>query len=127
MREIVMDTVTAADDVTDTIAHIEMHRQESALEAGLATACNEALRKLHELLSREQEAAQRHGPGTRHPVNVEAIGTEITRVKNLMGAPNHKSLAKTPQPGKHPVAMHSGTPSPARNKGRRTMGRHGPS
>jgi hypothetical protein len=122
-----MDTVTAADDVTEAIAHIEMHRQGSAQEAGLATACNEALRKLHELLGREQEAAQRHGPGTRHPVNVDAIVTEIARVKKLMGTPTHSSLSKAPQPGKHPVSMHSATQSPARNKGRRTMGRRGDS
>jgi hypothetical protein len=119
-----MDTVIASDDVTDAIAHIELHRQESAKEGGQATACNEALRKLHELLEREHEASQRHGPGTRHPVNVEAIATEISRVKKLTGTPAQGSLAKAPQPGKHPVSMRTGTQSPARNKGRRTMGRH---
>ncbi len=35
----------AIENVTDMIAHIEMHRQEMAMEAGLAAACGEALRK----------------------------------------------------------------------------------
>ncbi len=120
-----MDTVTATDDVIDAIAHIEMHRQESVKEAGLATACNEALRKLHELLDQEQEALQRLGPGTRHPANMEAVRIEIGRVKKLLGTTSQSSVSRAAQPGKHPVLMRSRSRSPARNKGRRTMGRRG--
>src|SRR6185295_13015681 len=72
-----MDTTTAADDITDAIAHIETHRQDSVKMTGLATACNEALRKLHEMLHHEQEAVQRHGPGTLHPANVGALTAAI--------------------------------------------------
>ena len=53
-----MNAETATDEVIDSIAHIEMHRQEMAKEAGLATACTEALRKLHGLLDEEREALQ---------------------------------------------------------------------
>ena len=122
-----MDTVRAAsDDVLDAIAHIESHRRESAQGAEYATAGNEALRKLHELLNQEQEAAQRHGPGTRHPANVETIATEISRVKKLTGTPPQGSLAKAPLPGKHHVALHAPIHSPLKSKGRR-MGRRGDS
>jgi len=121
-----MDTETAADDITDAIAHIEMHRQESAKMAGLEAACNEALRKLHEILHREQEAAQLHGPGTLHPANVRALTAAIEKVKKLAGAPS-KGAGRVHRPGQGqkrvspPGAPHQ----PPRNKGRRTMGRRG--
>jgi len=57
-----------SDEVMDAIAQIELHRQEMEKEAGAAAACNEALRKLHELLEREREALQLHGPGEPHDI-----------------------------------------------------------
>lgn len=122
-----MTAARASDEVTDAIAHIEMHRQERDKEAGLVAACNEALRKLHELLNHEQDVLQRHDPGTRHPANVEAVVIEIKRVKKLMETASRGSISKAPQPGKHQVSWRSGTRLPARNKGRRTMGRRGDS
>ena len=121
-----MDPEKAADDITDAIAQIEMHRQESAKVAGLATACNEALRKLHEMLHHEQEAAQRHGPGTRHPANVGALTAAIEKVKKLAGS-GSKGAGRAPMQGQGqkrvppPGAPHQ----PPRNRGRRTMGRRG--
>ena len=115
-----------ADDITDAIALIEMHRQESAREAGLANACNEALRRLHEILLHEQEAAQRHGPGTRHPANIAVLTGAIEKVKRLAGAASQgagyrpvqgQTQRKTQPPGPRR--------QPPRNKGRRTMGRSG--
>ena len=41
-----------SDETLDAIAYIEMHRQEAAREAGIAAACSEALRKLHEQIGR---------------------------------------------------------------------------
>ena len=76
-----MGPETATDEVTDAIAHTEMHRQETEKEAGLAAACNESLRKLHELLDREKQALQLHGPSTGHSANIEAVTAEIKRVK----------------------------------------------
>jgi hypothetical protein len=58
-----MKPETASDDTLDIIADIEMHRQKMANESDPSTACNEALRKLHELL--EREALQSGGPGIR--------------------------------------------------------------
>ena len=121
-----MDTETAADDITDAIAQIEMHRQESAKISGLATACNEALRRLHEILHREQEAAQQHGPGTLHPANVRALTAAIEKGKKLTGAPS-KSSGRVHRPGQ---GQKGGSPpgaphQPPRNRGRRTMGRRG--
>ena len=120
-----MDTKSAADDIIDAIARIEVHRQESAKTAGLATACNEALRKLNEMLHHEQEAAQRHGEGTRHPANVTAVTAAIDKVKKLAGAGNKG--ARVPLEGRRQKRIPpSGAPyQPPRNKGRRTMGRRG--
>lgn len=120
-----MDTEIASDEVTDAIASIEMHRQVSEKETSLAAACSEALRKLHELLDREREAEQQHGPGTRHPANIEAVKTAIKRVQELAGVTSRAPIPKNPRPGRHQVTMRSGTRNPPKNKGRRTMGRRG--
>jgi len=120
-----MSTATPTDDVTDSIAYIEMHRQEMAKEAGHAAACGEALRKLHELLEQERAALQLHGPDTSHPANIEAVALEIKRVKQLTGGAkpgaNSRKARFRPQPAPRSHAPHN----PARNKGRRTMGRRG--
>ncbi len=121
-----MSTGMATDEVTDMIAHIEMHRQEMAKEAGLAAACNEALRKLHELLDREKAALQLHVPGTAHAANVEAVTLEISRVKRLADATGQKSQAKNARRWQQKqTSRPAGPRNPARNKGRRTMGRRG--
>jgi hypothetical protein len=120
----------ASDEVTDAIAHIEMHRQEMEKEAGLATACNDALRKLHELLKEEQEALQRNGPGTLHALNVEVISNKIRDVKKMMGNSGQSSSPRQPQGekrgGPQQQPQRNGPRQPAKNKGRRTMGRRGP-
>ena len=116
-----MDAVTATDDVTDAIAHIEMHRQEMEKEASVAAACNEALRKLHELLNRER--LQSHGPGAGRVANIEALTVEIERVKRLAGATGGVGMLKheRPQPQK---PVRPGQPhNRPRNRSRRTMGR----
>ena len=121
-----MSAGMASDEVTDMIAHIEMHRQEMQKEAGLAAACNEALRKLHELLDQERQALQLHGPSTVHPANIEAVTLHINRVKQLAGAASRQSIAKNARPRQQKQASRPGGPrNPARNKGRRTMGRRG--
>ena len=48
-----MATRMASDEVTDGIAAIEMHRQGTEKESGLAASCSEALSKMHELLAQE--------------------------------------------------------------------------
>jgi hypothetical protein len=117
----------ASDEVTDGIAAIEMHRQGTEKESGLAAACSEALRKLQALLEQEKEALQLHGPDTVYAINVEAVTNEINRVQSMVGGKGQGQGAmprnarprgqKTPRPEK----PHN---SP-RNRGRRTIGRTG--
>ena len=121
-----MSTETVTDDVTDMIAHIEMHRQEMAKEGRLAAACGEALRKLHELLDHERAALQLQGSDTAHEANIEAVTIEITRVKQLAGGvSNPGSMSRKARPRQQPVSPSNAPRNPTRNKGRRTMGRHG--
>jgi bacterioferritin-associated ferredoxin len=121
-----MSTGTASDEVTDMIAHIEMHRQEKQKEAGLAAACGEALRKLHELLDRERAALQLHVPGTAHSANIEAVTIEVKRVKQLADATGQRSPTVNARRWQQKQTSRPGGPrNPARNKGRRTMGRRG--
>ena len=121
-----MNTETASDEVTDSIAHIEMHRQEMAKEASLATACNEALRKLHDLLKHEQEELQKNGPHSQHTANMKALTGAIERVKRLAGvkSPGPPSKDRRPE-GRPQTPVRGANAGPARNKGRRTMGRRG--
>lgn len=109
--------------VTSAIAYIERHRQAMEKEVNAAVACNEALRRLHELLEREHEALQSLGAGGGHAANVEAVKAEIERVKSLAGTAGKGVMPKhgRPQTQKHvgPSRPHN----PPRNKGRRTMGR----
>ena len=115
-----------SDEVIDAIAHIEMQRQHMEKESGLAAACNEALRKLHELLDVETAATQPPGPGSAHPANVEAVMLEIKRVTKLAGIAGQSAMSKHARAGRQPPASRPGGPrNPPRNKGRRTMGRRG--
>jgi bacterioferritin-associated ferredoxin len=120
-----MNTVMASDEVTDSIAHIEMHRQEMAKETDLAAACGESLRKLHELLEHERAALQLHSSSVAHLANVEAATLEIQRIKQMTGAaPYANSLAPRSQRAQQPAVSRSRAPhTPTRNKLRRTMGR----
>ena len=120
-----MNAGTASDEVIDAIASIEMHRQELEKEAGLAAACSEALRKLHELLDHERAAQQLHAPGTKHPANVEAVTAEIKRIQKMAGVRTQVAIPRNPRPGQHQVSVRSGTRIPPRTRGRRTMGRRG--
>jgi bacterioferritin-associated ferredoxin len=114
-----------SETVMGAIAHIEMHRQEMAKETSVAAACNEALRKLHELLDGERERLQSLGPGAEHAENIEAVMAEIERVKRLAGAsgkgamPRHEGAQRLKRVG--PGQPHNRP----RTKGRRTMGRTG--
>jgi hypothetical protein len=113
-----------ADDVIDLLAVIEMHRQEMAKESGLAAACDEALRKLHELLEREREALQSHGPGARHSANIATVMSEIAKVKNLGGDASRRAGAGNPRSARRQVSLQSAARNFPRNKGRRrTLGR----
>lgn len=121
-----MTVVRASDEVTDAIALIEMQRQYMEKESGLATACNEALRKLHQLLDQETAATQPLSPGGGHTVNVEAVMMEIKRVKKMAGVASQNIILKHARSGRQKQTPRPNGPrNPARDKGRRTMGRRG--
>jgi hypothetical protein len=115
-----MNTEMPTDEVTDTIAHIEMQRQDAAREAGLAAACSEALRKLHALLASEKALQP---PGARPSPNVDAVTAEINRIKRLAQSP--RAVPSNARHGRRQASPRDGQHNPARNKGRRTMGRGG--
>jgi len=120
-----LGTTPATDEVIDAIADIEMQRQAMVKDAGIAASCGSALRRLHELLDREKEALQQQRPDAGHPENVEAVAIEIERVKGLTAITNPGPAPRGAYPGQQKVAWRSAHRSPARNKGRRTMGRAG--
>jgi hypothetical protein len=120
-----MNTVTASDEVTDAIAHIEMERQEMEKTSGRAASCDAALRKLHELLDQEKAAPEPHGAGSGYLANTEAVMIEIKRVKQLASGKNQGAAPRNQNPRHHQMSFKSGSRNPARNKGRRTMGRRG--
>jgi len=110
-------------EIANAIVHIEKHRQAMEKEASAAAACNEALRKLHELLDREHEALRAPGAGDEHAANVEAVKAEIERVKLTAGTAGKGVM---PKHGRPQAQKHVGPSQPhvqPRNKGRRTMGR----
>ena len=109
-----MDTEIATDDVTDSIAHIEMYRQIAMKEAGLAASCSQALRKLHELLDHERAVLQRQESGAGHSANIDAVTSEIEKVKKLARTASAEAPAsKQLHPGRQQVPRqdhHAGAP-----------------
>ena len=120
-----MNTRMASDEVTDGIAAIEMHRQGTEKESGLAAACSEALKKLHELLAQEKEALQLQGPDTVCAINVEVVENEIKRVQAMTGGKGQGPMSRNARPRERQMPRPDKAHNPARNRGRRTMGRAG--
>ena len=120
-----MATRMASDEVTDGIAAIEMHRQGTEKESGLAAACSEALRKLNELLEQEKEALQLHGPDTESEANVEVVANEIRRIQAMAGIKGQGPMHKNARPSERQVPRPEKSHNAPRNRGRRTMGRTG--
>ena len=120
-----MSTRMAGDEVTDGIAAIEMHRQGTEKESGLAAACSEALRKLHTLLEQEKEALQLHGPDTVHALNVEVVENEIKRVQSMVGIKGQGPMPRNARPRGQQTPRPEKSHNSPRNRGRRTMGRSG--
>jgi hypothetical protein len=116
-----MNPGNATDEIFDLVASVETHRQKREKESGLAAACNEALRRLHELLDREREAPQAHGPDTRHSANIEAVTIEIKRVRKLLGNTPRDAMSRVPRPGQG--SLQSAARDLPRDEGRGTMGR----
>ena len=120
-----MATPMASDEVTDGIAAIEMHRQGTEKESGLAASVSEALRKLHDLLAQEKEALQLNGPDSVSALNVEAVANEIRRVQAMGGAKGPRSMPSNARPRDRQQPRQDKAHNAPRNRGRRTMGRGG--
>jgi hypothetical protein len=121
-----MNSEIASDEVTDAIAHIEMHRQEAVKETNLGQACAEALRKLHELLEQERAASPEPDPKGGNSINIEAILQEIKKVKGLAGNSHNDNSPRPQRNNQRQPQQQQPRPGPhgqPRNKGRRTMGR----
>jgi hypothetical protein len=120
-----MDTELASDAVIDIIASIEMQRREAERVMGGPAACSGALRSLQELLDRENAALQLHGPATDHSANVAALTIEIGKVTKMASLTGRISAPKNVYTGQREVLRRNAPRNPARNRGRRTMGRSG--
>lgn len=120
-----MATRMASDEVTDGIAAIEMHRQGTEQESGLAVACNEALGKLRVLLEQEKAALQLNGPDSVSALDVEAVANEILRVQALAGVRSHSPVARGPRPRERQLPRPEKSHNVPRKRGRRMMGRGG--
>jgi hypothetical protein len=115
----------ASDEVTDGIAAIEMHRQGTEQESGLAVSVSEALRKLHELLAQEKEALKLDGPDSVTALNVDAVANEIRRVQSMGGAKGPRPMSNNARPRDRQQPRPEKPHNSPRNRGRRTMGRSG--
>lgn len=120
-----MSTRMASDEVTDAIAAIEMHRQGTEQESGLAVACSEALGKLQALLEQEKEALQLHGPDTVHAINVEAVANGIRRVQSMVGGKGQGTMTRSARPRAQQLPRPEKSHTPPRSRGRRNIGRSG--
>ena len=122
-----LGSTPATDEVIDAIAEIEMQRRETEKQAGFAMSCSSALHRLNELLGHETEALRLRGPEAGHPQNVETVKIEIGRVKGLASPKGQNSFRGNGRTEQRPGSWSNTplNPNPARNKGRRAMGRRG--
>jgi hypothetical protein len=122
-----LETAGASDEVIDAIAEIEMQRRETEKKAGLAMSCGLALHRLRELLAHETDALRLRGPDSGHQENVQAVTNAIGRVNGLSAIKGQKpnSFPGQARTGPRQVSWRNAPQNPARNTGRRTMGRAG--
>ena len=119
------EAASASDEVIDAIAGIEMQRRETEKAAGFTMSCSSALHRLNELLVRETEALRLRGPDSGHAENVHAVRIEIGRVKGLVAPRAQDSFLRYTRTEQRQVSWRNAPRNPARNRGRRTMGRTG--
>lgn len=121
-----MNTRMPSDEVMDGIAAIEMHRQGTEKESGLAVACSEALGKLQQLLEQEKQALQLNGADVVSAANVDAVANAIRRIQSMAGIKGQGSIPRNARPRAERQSPRPDKPHNApRNRGRRAMGRTG--
>jgi hypothetical protein len=121
-------TTLATDEVIDTIAEIEVQRQATEKEGGLGAASSGALRRLHELLDREQAALQLHGPNAGHPANIAALTVALEGVTKLTGGKIQRPMPGQPgaaRPERQLGSWQNAPRNSSKSRGRRSMGRAG--
>jgi hypothetical protein len=119
-----MEPKAASGDITTLILATESHRRDMEKTSGVAGACNEALRRLHEALERERASLQAHGlEAQHHSANIGALKSEITRITALAGNAASGASATGHGAAGRGNGAHAGFRSFPRSKGRRTMGR----
>jgi hypothetical protein len=119
-----MEPATATGDITTLILSTESHRREMEKTSGPGSACNEALRRLHEALARERVALQAHEPAARqHSANIAALKREIVRINALAGDAGPGAISAGRRAAPRAFGQHDPFRSFPRSKGRRTMGR----
>ncbi|MFH1604931.1 MAG: hypothetical protein ABIH03_13605 [Pseudomonadota bacterium] len=119
-----MSTRLASDEVTDGIAAIEVHRQGTEKELGLAAACSEALRKLQAFLEQEKANLALNLQDPIAQANVDAVENELRRVQSLAGIKGQGARNARPREQAGP-RLDGNAHNPPRNRGRRNMGRSG--
>lgn len=120
-----MSTRLASDEVTDGIAAIEVHRQGTEKELGLAAACSEALRKLQALLEQEKANLALNMQDAVSQANVDAVENEYRRIQSMAGIKGQGSGPRNARPREQQGPRPDNAHNPPRNRGRRTMGRNG--
>lgn len=120
-----VETISASDEVIDAIAEIKAQCQAMEQDDGAAVARSGALRRLQALLDDVRAALRSHGVDAGNFANIDAVTMEIERVKKQGSIMDRGVLSRDRRPEPRQVALRSGTRTPPRNKGRRTMGRAG--
>jgi hypothetical protein len=113
------DEITT-DSVLDTIALIEMQRQDLHRESDPEGWRNQALAKLQELLRQLDEALRQPNPSPEHHANAEAVRNAINRVKTRPGA----AAQHAARDGSQRRQPQKSRPQQQQRGGRRNTGRH---
>ena len=111
-------------DIMALILSTESHRREMEKTSLPGSACNEALRRLHEALARERAALRVHEAAARqHSANIAALKREIARINALAGDAGSRAIPAGRRAGPRTFGQHDPFRGFPRSKGRRTMGR----
>ena len=78
-----MSTEPATAEMIDTLASIEIQRQERDKESGVPVSCSWALGKLYEVLPRKRKSPGTNAENTALRANIEAATLAIGRLRKL--------------------------------------------
>src|SRR5882672_4167949 len=81
-----MNAQPATAEMIETLASIEMQRQEREKESGVPVSCSWALGKLYEVLPRKGKSPATNAESTALQANIEAATLAIGRLRELAQA-----------------------------------------